>query len=83
MSLNIKDEVTHRRARELARLAGESMTRAIDRAIQERLERIRRRRNREARAARLLKIGRECARLPKLDRRRPEAILYDKNGLPQ
>ncbi|MBI1787300.1 MAG: type II toxin-antitoxin system VapB family antitoxin [Acidobacteria bacterium] len=33
MSLNIKNEETHRRARELARLAGETMTEAVDRAV--------------------------------------------------
>ena len=46
MSLNIKKEATHRRAQELARLAGETMTQAVDRAIEERLERIRKTRNR-------------------------------------
>ena len=64
MSLNIKNEGTQRRAQELARLAGETMTLAVDRAIEERLQRIRRGRNRGARAERLLKIGRECAKLP-------------------
>jgi hypothetical protein len=39
MSLNIKNEETHRRAQELARLAGETMTGAVDRAIAERLTR--------------------------------------------
>jgi antitoxin VapB len=83
MSLNIKNEATHRRAQELARLAGESMTRAVDRAIGERLERIRKTRNRGALAERLLKIGHECARLPVLDKRTPEEMLYDENGLPK
>jgi len=46
MSLNIKNEDTHRRARELARLVGEPMTQAVDRAITERLERVRKARNR-------------------------------------
>jgi antitoxin VapB len=67
MSLNIKNEETHRRAQELARLAGEAMTQAVDRAVAERLERIRKRRNRGALAERLLEIGRECARLLVLD----------------
>jgi antitoxin VapB len=59
------------------------MTQAVDRAIVERLERIRKTRNRGAVAERLLKIGRECARLPVLDRRSPEEMLYDENGLPK
>jgi antitoxin VapB len=83
MSLNIKNEETHRRAKELARIAGETMTEAVDRAIAERLERIRRTRNRAALAERLLEIGRECAALPVLDGRSPEEMLYDENGLPK
>jgi len=83
MSLNIKNEETYRRAQELARLAGENMTGAVDRAIVERLHRIRKRRNRADLVQRLLKIGRECAALPVLDRRKPEDMLYDKNGLPR
>ncbi|MCW5978601.1 MAG: type II toxin-antitoxin system VapB family antitoxin [Bryobacteraceae bacterium] len=83
MSLNIKNEETHRRAKELARLANETMTEAVDRAITERLERLRRTRNAGGLAETLLEIGRECSRLPLLDRRRPEEILYDESGLPK
>ncbi len=83
MSLNIKNEQTHRRAQELARLAGETMTGAVDRAITERLTRIQKRRNKAALVQRILKIGRECAALPILDRRSPEDMLYDKHGLPK
>jgi hypothetical protein len=66
-----QNETTHRRAQELARLAGETMTQAVDRAIAGRL------------AERLLRIGRECARLPVLDERSPEQMLYDDKGLPR
>jgi antitoxin VapB len=83
MSLNIKKEETHRRAQELARLVGESMTEAVDRAINERLERIRKARNRGVLAERLLEIGRQCARLPVLDERSPDKMLYDEKGLPK
>lgn len=83
MSLNIKNEATYRRAQELARLAGETMTQAVDRAIGERLERIRKTRNQRALAERLLKIGHECARLPVLDQRTPEEMLYNRHGLPK
>ncbi len=38
MSLNIKNEETHRLARELAQLTGETMTGAITVALKERLE---------------------------------------------
>lgn len=83
MSLNIKNEDTHRRARDLARLAGESMTEAVDRAIAERLERIRRKSNKTALVERILEIGRECSSLPVRDKRRPDEMLYDKRGLPK
>jgi antitoxin VapB len=83
MSLNIKNEETHRRAQELARLTGETMTGAVDRAIAERLHRLRKRRNRADLVKRMLKIGRECVALPVLDRRKPEDMLYDENGLPK
>src|SRR6202166_3138504 len=38
MSLNIKDEETHRLAQQLARLTGENMTKAVSQAVRERLE---------------------------------------------
>lgn len=83
MSLNIKNEETHRRAQELARLAGETMTQAVDRAIAERLKRIRKARNRGRLAERLLEIGQACARLPVLDPQSPEEMLYNERGLPK
>ena len=83
MSLNIKNEETHRRVRELAGLTGETMTRAVDRAVVERLDRLTRARNRTRRADKLLQIGRECAALPVLDERSPEDMLYDERGLPR
>lgn len=39
MSLNIKNEETHRLARELAQLTGESVTMAVTVSLKERLER--------------------------------------------
>ena len=83
MGLNIKNAETHRRAQELARLAGETMTQAVDRAIVERLERVRKIRHRGALAERLLEIGRRCARLPVRDKRSAEEMLYDERGLPK
>ena len=83
MSLNIKNESTHRLVRELARLTGETQTQAVDRAVSERLERIRRKKNMSAVAERLLRIGKECAALPVFDRRKPDEMLYDERGLPE
>jgi antitoxin VapB len=83
MSMNIKNEAVHRRAQILARLAGESLTQAVDRAVSERLDRLRRARNREALTGRLLKIGQQIARMPRLDTRAADEMLYDERGLPK
>lgn len=84
MSLNIKNEETHRMARELARLTGESMTVAVNEAIRERLERVRGE-SRQSMAERLMEIGKDCA----AHLREPfksmdiDEFLYDENGLPK
>ncbi len=83
MGMNIKSEETHRRAKELARMTGETIAEAVDRAVTERLERLRRRRNRKRLVERLLKIGEECSRLPIHDSRTADEMLYDQRGLPQ
>jgi antitoxin VapB len=84
MSLNIKNEKTYCRVRELARLTGESMTAAVDKAVQERLERLRTK-NGKGLAERLLEIGRECAPLWKEPYRSMDHgdLLYDEKGLPK
>jgi antitoxin VapB len=84
MSLNIKNEKTHRTARELARLTGESMTAAVDKALGERLERVRKSKG-SGLGDRLRKIARECAPLWKEPYRSIEHgdLLYDEKGLPK
>jgi antitoxin VapB len=84
MSLNIKNEETHRMAKELARLTGESMTVAVSEAVRERLDRVRER-SKKGMAERLLEIGRDCAAHLKepyksLD---IDEMLYDEKGLPK
>jgi antitoxin VapB len=84
MSLNIKNEETHRLVQKLARLTGESMTAAVDKAVRERLERVRNTKK-GGLAERLLKIGRECAahmKEPYLSIDHGE-MLYDEKGLPK
>jgi antitoxin VapB len=84
MSLNIKNEKTHRLVRELARATGESMTAAVDKAVKERLERVRLDKKGNL-AERLLQIGRECAahmKEPYLSIDHGE-MLYDEKGLPK
>ncbi len=83
MSLNIKSPEAHALAAELARLTGESMTRAVTEAIRERLERERRRRDEEAVVAKAMTIARRVASYPREDRRPHGEILYDERGLPR
>ena len=81
MSLNIKDPATEKSVRELAALTGESVTTAVRRAAEERLQRVRRAERRLA--DEILEIGRRCASLPDLDTRSADEILgYDEHGLP-
>ena len=84
MSLNIKNEETHRLARELAALTGESVTAAITVAVQERLERLRDNRQPDL-AERLLAIGRDCAAHLSEPYRSVDhgELLYDERGLPR
>jgi antitoxin VapB len=84
VSLNIKNEKTHRAAQKLARLTGESMTAAVDKAVRERLERVRATKK-DGLAERLLKIGRECAAHLKEPYRSIDhgELLYDEKGLPK
>jgi antitoxin VapB len=82
MSLNIKNENTHRMAQELARATGESMTVAVSEAIRERLERVRGKSN-KGMAEKLMKIARESGPLWKKPYVSLEELLYDEKGLPK
>ena len=84
MSLNIKNEKTHRLVRQLARLTGESMTAAVEQAVQERLERVRKGKDGEL-AERLVRIGKECAAHLREPYRSIDhgELLYDEKGLPK
>ena len=83
MPLNIKDPATEKSVRELAALTGETVTTAVQRAAEERLQRVRRERGGRNLADEILEIGRRCADLPDLDPRSADEILgYDAHGLP-
>lgn len=84
MSLNIKNEETHRLAQELARLTGESMTTAVGEAIRERLERVRGN-SRKGTAERLMKIAKECSAHLKEPYKSMDIdeLLYDEKGMPK
>ena len=85
MSLNIKNDETCRLAGELARLTGETMTRAITVALQERLARETRERSVETRERELRAIAERCARLlrPGPSATEHGDLLYDERGLPK
>ncbi len=61
MSLNIKDPEAHELAATLAKVTGESMTKAVTLALKERLERVRRQQRPDTTAAELMAIGARCA----------------------
>jgi antitoxin VapB len=81
MSLNIKNEVTHRLAQELAAATGESLTTAVTEAVRERLVRVKSKGMKD----RIMKIAKECAPRWKEPFRSVDhgELLYDKKGLPK
>jgi antitoxin VapB len=75
---------TERLAREVAAETGESLTAAIQKSLQERLQRLKQQRRGKIVAAQLEEILRRVDQLPVLDSRTPDEILdYDENGLPR
>lgn len=83
MPLNIKDADTHVLAKRLAGLTGESLTKAVKRAIQERLAQVEKTRGASGMADELDHIAMHCANLPRRDRRSADQIIgYDERGLP-
>jgi antitoxin VapB len=83
MALNIKDPATEKSVRELAAATRETVTTAVRRAAEERLQRVRHEHAGRSLAAEILEIGRRCAALPDLDRRSADEIIgYDERGLP-
>ncbi len=84
MGMNIKNPETQRLVQELARLTGESQTRAITEAVRERINRVHRTRQ-AGLATRLVSIGQDCAARLKEPFRSVEhgELLYDELGLPR
>jgi antitoxin VapB len=84
MALNIKNEVAHELATELANLTGETLTKAVTEALRERLVRIRKQKQ-KATAQELLEIGRRCASRLKTPMSSLDHgdFLYDERGLPK
>jgi len=84
MALSIKSMEAERLAREIASQTGESLTGAIQKALEERLERLKSHRRGQLVASQLEDILRRVDQLPTLDSRTADEILgYDEHGLPR
>ncbi|HEY4114483.1 MAG TPA: type II toxin-antitoxin system VapB family antitoxin [Rhizomicrobium sp.] len=86
MALHISNPKADHLARKLARQQRETVTDAVIRSLEERLDRTteQAKGSRHKRKEAILEILREMDKLPVLDRRSPEEILdYDENGLPR
>jgi len=85
MSLNIKNPETHRLARELAAVTGETVTSAITTAVRERLERVTDTTTDAHRTERLRALSSDAGPRwsPELRIGDPSQFLYDSAGLPE
>jgi antitoxin VapB len=84
MALSIKSIETERLAREVAAKTGESLTGAIQRALEERLERLKQQHRNKNLGSQLEDILRRVDQLPILDSRTADEIVgYDEQGLPR
>jgi len=84
MALSIKSIEAERLAREVAAKTGESLTEAIQKSLQERLERLQHQRHTQILRNQLEEILRRVDQLPVLDSRTADEIIgYDENGLPR
>lgn len=84
MPLSIKNEATESLARRVARETGESLTEAIQTALQERWERLRQKRRNHLVADQIQDILLRVDTLPRKDSRPEDEILgYDEHGIPR
>ncbi len=84
MALNIRNSETESLAAAVARLAGETKTEAVTKALRERLQRLRKERTGRRLADELDEIALHCSRLPVRDARPPDEVIgYDENGVPR
>ncbi len=84
MALSIKNDETERLARQVARETGESLTEAIQKALQERWERLKARRRSQVLVGQVEDLLRRVDALPTLDSRPEDEILdYDEHGAPR
>jgi antitoxin VapB len=83
MAISIKSMETEHLARQIAAKTGESLTGAIQKALQERLDRLNNNHQSQVLATQLNDILRRVDEMPNLDARTPDEIIgYDEDGLP-
>jgi len=83
MAMSIRNPETEKLAREVSRLTGETLTEAIGKSLEERLQRLKRRRDDANLRRDLDAILARFHALPVLDTRSEDEIVgYDENGLP-
>ena len=83
MALSIKNSDTEELARQVAEATGESITEAIKKSLQERMERLQKQRRQKQVEARLEEIVQRVRALPVLDKRSADEIIrYDEHGIP-
>ncbi len=85
VAINIKNEEVSRRAMELAKAMGESITEAVGQAIEEKLGRIQRQLGRKGIGAKLMALSDKCIRNAPEEWRTYdyETELYDERGMPR
>jgi antitoxin VapB len=84
MAMSIKSIAVEKLAREISSKTGESLTGAVQKALEERLERLNQQRRGQTVMAQLEEILRRVDQLPILDSRTPDEIVgYDEHGLPR
>jgi antitoxin VapB len=83
MPLSIKNGATERLARQVADETGETLTEAIQKALEERWERLKLKRRSRILGNQIGDLLRRVDALPTLDSRSAEEILgYDEHGMP-
>jgi antitoxin VapB len=84
MAISIKSIETEHLARKIAAKTGESLTGALQRALEERSERLQYNRRSQALATQLDDLLRRVDAMPDLDSRTPDEIIGDdEDGLPR
>jgi antitoxin VapB len=84
MPLSIKNDTTERLARKVADATGETLTEAIQTALEERWVRLKSKRRNHILSSQLEDLLRRVDSLPTLDARSEDEILgYDEHGIPK